>query len=853
MHKKYKNMSIAKKLILVMVRLVLIVLLVVLVIMGTQMALLRQRQKATYENIFSNAREVDSEALLSQAEKSLKAIVQVQTEATEQRLKVIAKTIGLIADKAEDIYADPESYADEGREAEPLGMRSEGNFRVGYMISGGGELTEELKEELSYVSALGETFTSAAAYNEEFSQIYFGTESGIYYKYTDRGANDATFDARQRPWYQKAMENPGETVWLETYIDYTGRLCISVARTVSDSENNIVGVVGADVYFESLANQILSDGLGETGTSIMLSDGYQIIAYQKMMEEGFDSSLEAHFSDPEALIKNISDSDTDAFFIEMDGKRYYMASQEISENGWYFCTAVNEEEVLSSIDSLESVTRGIVDDESANTMAMFRKFMVIDVILLILVSAVAVIAAVSAAKSVAWPIKRLATGVSSIGTGDFDKKLPVETKDEIGAMAIAFNRMQDNLKSFIHSFRKVITDNERMGSELNVATQIQADMLPRIFPPFPDKKEVEIYATMTPAKEVGGDFYDFFLMDDDHLAFVIADVSGKGVPAALFMVISKTLIKNRAALGGTPAEILADTNNQLCEGNEADLFVTVWMGILELSTGKIVAANAGHEFPAVRDAEGNFALVKDRHGFVLAGMENMRYKNYELQLEPGGGFFVYTDGVPEATNAANELYGTDRMIEALNKEKGASPIIFMKDVRESVEAFVDKAPQFDDMTMVGVVWKGGEGVNSAEALVLGADTTELPKLESFLEEKLEARGCPMDVLMQIQVAAEEIFVNIAHYAYPSGKGQAQVLLDFEGEDPATMSLRFLDSGIPFNPLEKEDPDVTASAADRKIGGLGIYMVKKSMDSVDYMYEDGKNVLTLKKKLESKKK
>jgi len=258
----------------------------------------------------------------------------------------------------------------------------------------------------------------------------------------------------------------------------------------------------------------------------------------------------------------------------------------------------------------------------------------------------------------------------------------------------------------VESFRKVIAENARISSELNVATQIQADMLPRIFPPFPEKEEIDLYATMDPAKEVGGDFYDFFLVDDDHLALVMADVSGKGVPAALFMVISKTLIKNRTLLGGTPAEILTDVNNQLCEGNEAEMFVTAWLGILELPTGKVTASNAGHEYPAIRDGNGNFTLLKDKHGMMMAAMSGVKYTDYEFALEKGGGFFVYTDGVPESTDAENTLYGTDRMVSALNIHRGAAPNVFMQDVSDSIEAFVKGAPQFDDTTMLGLVWKG---------------------------------------------------------------------------------------------------------------------------------------------------
>lgn len=245
-------------------------------------------------------------------------------------------------------------------------------------------------------------------------------------------------------------------------------------------------------------------------------------------------------------------------------------------------------------------------------------------------------------------------------------------------------------------------EKERIGAELHVATQIQSSMLPCIFPAFPEYQEFDIYASMNPAKEVGGDFYDFFLVDRDHLALVIADVSGKGVPAALFMMISKTLLKNVAQAGLLPKEALQKVNNQLLESNEAEMFVTVWLGIYEISTGKLTAANAGHEYPALKRADGRFELYKDRHGFVLAGMENTRYREYELQLDEGDILFVYTDGVAEATDRDNQLYGAERMLDALNRRTDAGPQELLEDVKADIDGFVGDAMQFDDITMMAL-------------------------------------------------------------------------------------------------------------------------------------------------------
>ncbi len=424
-------------------------------------------------------------------------------------------------------------------------------------------------------------------------------------------------------------------------------------------------------------------------------------------------------------------------------------------------------------------------------------------------------------------------------------KLKIRTGDEVETLCDSVKQMERDINNYITHLTAVTAEKERIGAELNVATQIQADMLPRIFPAFPDRKEFDLYASMNPAKEVGGDFYDFFLVDDDHIALVMADVSGKGVPAALFMVIAKTLIKNRAQLGESPAEILKNVNEQLCEGNEAELFVTVWLAVIELSTGKGVAANAGHEHPVICRADGQFELVVYRHSPAVATMNGIRFKEHTFELNPGDRLFVYTDGVPEATNANNELFGAERMLAALNGSEDGSPEGILRSVREAIDGFVGDAPQFDDITMMGFCYNGAQVVKEIK---LDAEVENLEHVLSFVDRELDAMNCPEKTKMKINVAVEEIFVNIAHYAYHPEKGSAEIRIEGSASDPRRISITFSDSGTPYDPLAKPDPDLTLAAEDRPIGGLGIYMVKKSMDDIKYEYKDGRNVLTIVKNL-----
>lgn len=292
-------------------------------------------------------------------------------------------------------------------------------------------------------------------------------------------------------------------------------------------------------------------------------------------------------------------------------------------------------------------------------------------------------------------------GVS--GTQLSEQLRTIQTGDELQGLAESVLKMEQGILDYVQNIMAVTAEKERISAELNVATEIQADMLPRIFPAFPDRKEFDIYASMAPAKEVGGDFYDFFLADEDHLVIVIGDVSGKGVPAALYMVIAKTLLKNQAGNQLSPKAILEEVNGQLCENNQSDMFVTVWLGVMEISTGKVLAANAGHEFPAVRKGDGAFCLLQDKHGFVLGGMEGSKYTEYAFEIQEGESLFIYTDGVPEASNAENELFGTDRMLDALNEDPHAGPQRMVQQVQDSIDKFVRQAPQFDDLTMLVLV------------------------------------------------------------------------------------------------------------------------------------------------------
>ena len=308
------------------------------------------------------------------------------------------------------------------------------------------------------------------------------------------------------------------------------------------------------------------------------------------------------------------------------------------------------------------------------------------------------------------PVKKAADGAAGFPAGN----RPAEQKpadqdgisDDIGKLAGSIDQMDDQVKQYIAYLTRITAEKERIAADLSLASRIQEAMLPHTFPPFPDRQEFELYADMDPAKAVGGDFYDFFLIDEDHLCMVIADVSGKGIPAALFMMNCKTILKSCTMLGRSVAEVLEKTNETVSSNNPENMFVTAWIGILEISTGRLKAASAGHEYPALKRAGGDFELLKDRHGLPIGAMEKSRYREYELQFEPDDALFLYTDGVPEAMDTDNCEFGTDRMLAALNLAPDSDPEALLQNVRKALDVFVGAAEQFDDITMLGFVYRG---------------------------------------------------------------------------------------------------------------------------------------------------
>ena len=408
------------------------------------------------------------------------------------------------------------------------------------------------------------------------------------------------------------------------------------------------------------------------------------------------------------LISDAMSGGTDVRVVTDNGETFYMQGVPIETVGWTLFSAFPKD----TVDQVELALLGSYDQIMSEARASYeekiRQRGNSTMILLGLLALAAASGAALVGKRIVRPLNTITGRIAALSeqAPEFKMENSYRTGDEIEVLAESFANLSHRTVQYVEEVRRVTAEKERIGTELHMAKQIQEGMLPSIFPAFPDRPEFELYASMDPAKEVGGDFYDFFLIDDDHLGLVMADVSGKGVPGALFMMASKIILHSSAMQGGSPAEILSRANQTICANNPMEMFVTVWLGILELSTGRLIAANAGHEYPVLKKAGGRFELLRDKHGFVIGGMNGVKYKEYELLLEPGAKLFLYTDGIPEAADATGSMFGTARMLAALNKEPDLTPEQILKTVRTEVNGFVNEAEPFDDLTMLCIEYTG---------------------------------------------------------------------------------------------------------------------------------------------------
>ena len=844
----------------------------------------------------------NSEAALTyQMEQTLQGMVIGRAHGVDSELEKFASCVRTLANFLHNLYVNPNAV--EGREVLPPRMENANINAMQRSLNSRKLSIEDVREEMLLLSGTEEMWDSILTENKGIiTTIYLGTENGLMLSYDaqsqlgipEAGESENYYNFLSSMWYRRA-KGTNAVCFTEIYQDGYGRgLTITCAAPFYDAEDKFAGVVAMDILISDLYHAILELDMGNGAYAFLVDRRGYIIGPSGNNEQDNNRSLYYYYyeqnggGDSKGIVAGILMGKTG---VSLSPGGIYYAYTPIASTKWKYCICVTEANILAPVHSMKR-----------NIIMMMLLFLAAGIWILALIAK----GSSTLSERLTGPIAVLRRDVEKMSEGNLDYRAKIYEDDEIGDLAEGFNNMAGSLKNYIQDFATVTAERERIGAELDIATQIQLDLLPRVFPPFPDRKEFDIYATMTPAKEVGGDFYDFFLIDGDHLALVMGDVSGKGVPAALFMAIAKTLIKNRAQMGGTPPDILDDVNNQLCEENGSELFVTVWLGILELSTGKLIAANAGHEYPVLKRAEGSYRLMKLGTNPAVAVLEGIHFHEEKFSLRPGDTLFLYTDGVTDATcptpddapppdpnEDPDDLFGINRMIEALNRHSAEPVEELLLSMKNEIDTFVGNAPQFDDITMLALQYygKGGkpleeesqalipgaghssraggktlekepqenqekETVEKCGKLVIEAHSNVLDEVHDFVDKYLDAWDCSPKAQMQIDMAVEEIFINIASYAYAPRAGMVEIGIEIVDEPSQCgkgkmAMITFTDGGVPFDPLARPDPDVTLSAGDRPIGGLGIFMVKNSMDALSYEYKDGKNILRIQKHLEEK--
>ena len=626
--------------------------------------------------------------------------------------------VQMLGDYARKLFADPEEV--EPAEYAAPDPATNGQVKTQLLLADDvEEISPELDERLGIAANMSDMMASLFGASEVTNSCFIALPEGAFLVTDNRAATkyhkDGTiinYDPRTRPWYQQAVEEE-ELIFTDVEVDaFTGDIGIVCAMPIF-IRGKLEAVVGSDLFLTSMRDAVQASEENGGFVCVINQNGHVVFSpktesvFQVLSSSEAVDLRESENQEFAALITDALKGQTDVRKIELEDGTWYMCGAPLETVGWALIASFDQA-VVNQPEVMLQETYGQIQEGAALTyLEKSKKSGLTIIVLLIVVLMVLSIMAIVLGKRIVRPLNRITKRIAGLGGNNLEFKMEdaYRTGDEIEVLAESFAGLSHKTIEYMDEIRTVTAEKERIGTELQMANQIQEGILPSIFPAFPDRSEFEIYATMRPAREVGGDFYDFFLTDEDHLCMVMADVSGKGVPAALFMMASKIILQSCAMLGNSPAGILTRTNEAICSNNRMEMFVTVWVGILEISTGLLTAASAGHEYPAVMK-NGRFALYHDMHGFVVGGLENVRYKEYTMQLEEGDKIFLYTDGLAEARNSEKKMFGTDRIIEALNQKAGEHPEEILANVQRIVDEFAGSEEQFDDLTMLCVEYKG---------------------------------------------------------------------------------------------------------------------------------------------------
>ncbi len=661
---------------------------------------------------------------------------------------------------------------------------------------------------------------------------------------TSSQVGNEDYDYHAMDWYlvPKLLDRP---YWTDPYFDAGAgniRMC-TYSKPLKDDDGRFLGVLTADLPIDWLSEMVNSIKPYKSSYNLMIGKDAAYIVHTDVKRILRETIFTATYNMTDTTVRHIGREmiagNRGSVVLDNDDTTSMVFYTPIPVSGWSVAMVCPHRDIYAGTHNL--------------AVLLIFTLLVALLIIFLLVSFVI--------GKMTNPLHQFSESARKIASGDFNAPLPeIKSQDEMFMLRESFGFMQTSLTDYIEQLKETTSVKERIESELNIARDIQMSMVPKVFPPFPDRTDIDIYAFMQPAKEVGGDLYDFFI-DDDKLYFAIGDVSGKGVPASLFMAMCRSIFRSIATSTGNPAAIMSAMSNAMCDGNDTSMFVTLFIGVLDLKTLEMTYSNAGHNPPVLISSAGGAAFLDVEHcsGVPVGLFADFEYKNASIVLAPDDKLVLYTDGLTEAENKEAELYSDERMMAVLSSKEVASMEVrdLLENMLADVEGHVTSAAQSDDLTIMVMHVKGGEAAQAA----LSADDTsvssnysrlelrnEIPQLApmaEWIEANCEKVGASAALAMNINLALEEAVTNVIMYAYPDTDGSATFFVDFDVDQSGTGIWRIVDLGRPFNPLAKQDADITQDVMERPVGGLGIFMVKTIMDEVTYSRENGQNILTMK--------
>ena len=639
----------------------------------------------------------------------------------------------------------------------------------------------------------------------------------------DRNFESEEYDYPNQEWYKQIISQvtpEGNIVWSKPYYENLGSYAMMVtAGTGIYVDGELVGIVTVDWELDSVIEEV---------------------SKMKPLEKRFSMYKSGNeIKNSFALFGNIKDdfiiATTDPY---LDNKA--VTGHSLKEIPWYtdadklYATTYITYHNKKYIPFVNKLNNGMVLIICLPKSEMFKDVNQFYFLLILTMLGIALLIPTllyyGLNRYIINPIDKLIKIAHKIGKGE-DIQIKIEKPEEFAHLASTFDKMTKDIKL-------ITKERAKITSELSVAKSIQSSSLPNVFPPFPNKNEFDIYASMEPAKEVGGDFYDFFFIDKTKFMFLIADVSGKGIPAALFMMTVKTLINNISQLNYSPKQLIEIINNKICQTNKQGFFITVLLGITDITTGETSIINCGHNLPLIKRQDGSFEYLQLEPNIALGVFEDSKFEIYETIMSAGDIIFTYTDGVTEAINKNDEIYGDTRLCDCLNSINSSEPTEIIQNVKKSINRYTDSNMQSDDITMLVFKYNG---TNNTKIFKESAKQENYKQFYNWLHAACDEWRVNEELANKLDMCAEEIFANIVFYAYPEKSGMLEAILTKSDEN---ITFEFIDEGIEYNPLEKPDPNIDLPPEERPLGGLGVYMVKNMADEVFYKRENGKNILTL---------